>query len=124
MNSEAEVLAQLATRSLSTTENTELAEDLAKITTDIQTAKIVLGNADATVEEIQTVITTIQSRSQTLGALLLKNDEHGIISFSLDTIEVDEDRVASAGTGFRSAVDGSKATINTSITPNVTFRIK
>ncbi|MCQ9224937.1 muramidase, partial [Streptococcus suis] len=96
-------LSQIATNSLLTTENIELAAALATTTTDIQTAKTVLGNADATVEDIQTVITSIQSSSQALGTLLLKDDEDGIITFALDTSTTAT--VTKVGEGYGVLVD-------------------
>ncbi|HEM4926778.1 TPA: hypothetical protein U1148_000354, partial [Streptococcus suis] len=52
---------------------------------DIAVAKSLLGNESATVVEIQTVISSLQASSQTLGLLLLQDDEDGIITFALNT---------------------------------------
>ncbi|RRR54619.1 hypothetical protein EI998_01865, partial [Streptococcus suis] len=81
--SDAEILIQIANGH--TTPSQELTDAVAVSTKDIAAAKLILGNTKATAEEIQTVVDSVQNTSQALGALLIKDDEDGIITFALDT---------------------------------------
>ena len=83
VTSEAEILVQIANGQ--TTPSQELTDSVAVSTKEIVAAKLILGNTEATAEEIQTVVDSVQNSSQALGALLIKDDEDGIIIFALDT---------------------------------------
>ncbi|MET3633768.1 accessory Sec-dependent serine-rich glycoprotein adhesin [Streptococcus porcorum] len=83
VTSEAEILVQIANGQ--TTPSQELTDAVAVSTKEIAAAKLILGNTEATVEEIQTVVDSVKNSSQSLGALLIKDDEDGIITFALDT---------------------------------------
>ncbi|HEM5292237.1 TPA: KxYKxGKxW signal peptide domain-containing protein, partial [Streptococcus suis] len=83
VTSEAEILVQIANSETGISQ--ELENAIALSIKDIAVAKSLLGNESATVVEIQTVISSLQASSQTLGLLLLQDDEDGIITFALNT---------------------------------------
>lgn len=101
VTSEAEILVQIANGQ--TTPSQELTDAVAVSTKDIAAAKLILGNAEATAEEIQTVVNSVQNSSQALGALLIKDDEDGIITFALDTTTTAT--VTKVGEGYGVLVD-------------------
>ena len=101
VTSEAEILVQIANGQ--TTPSQELTDAVAVSTKDIAAAKLILGNTEATAEEIQTVVNSVQNSSQALGALLIKDDEDGIITFALDTTTTAT--VTKVGEGYGVLVD-------------------
>ncbi|HEM2802965.1 TPA: KxYKxGKxW signal peptide domain-containing protein, partial [Streptococcus suis] len=83
--SEAEILIRIAESKLEAAPDSDLAVAVAVSRTNLETAKQLLGNSNATTTDIQTITSALQNSSQLLGLELLKNEEDGIITYALDT---------------------------------------
>ncbi|NQH87248.1 KxYKxGKxW signal peptide domain-containing protein, partial [Streptococcus suis] len=83
--SEAEILIQIAESKLEAAPDSDLAVAVAVSRTNLETAKQLLGDSNATITDIQTITSALQNSSQLLGLELLKNEEDGIITYALDT---------------------------------------
>ncbi|WP_194963806.1 KxYKxGKxW signal peptide domain-containing protein, partial [Streptococcus suis] len=101
--SEAEILIQIAESKLEAAPDSDLAVAVAVSRTNLETAKQLLGNSNATITDIQTITSALQNSSQLLGLELLKNEEDGMITFALDTATTAT--VTKVGEGYGVLVD-------------------
>lgn len=81
--SEAEVLVQIASNQ--TAPSQALLTAIGTSRDQLLLAQTILGDADATVADLATIISSLQSSNQAIGLLLLENDEDGVITFALNT---------------------------------------
>ncbi|HFU3712374.1 TPA: KxYKxGKxW signal peptide domain-containing protein, partial [Streptococcus suis] len=99
--SEAEVLVQIASNQTAPSQALLTAIETSR--DQILLAQTILGDADATVADLATIISSLQSSNQAIGLLLLENDEDGVITFALDTATTAT--VTKVGEGYGVLVD-------------------
>ncbi|HEP1795526.1 TPA: adhesion glycoprotein serine-rich repeat-containing protein, partial [Streptococcus suis] len=83
VTSEAEILVQIANSQTGISQ--ELENAIVSSINEISSAKTLLGNSSASLVELQATISSLQASNQSLGLLLLQDDEDGIITFALNT---------------------------------------
>ncbi|HFI0664871.1 TPA: accessory Sec-dependent serine-rich glycoprotein adhesin, partial [Streptococcus suis] len=99
--SEAEVLVQIASNQSAPSQALLTAIETSR--DQILLAQTILGDADATVADLATIISSLQASNQAIGLLLLENDEDGVITFALNTSTTAT--VTKVGEGYGILVD-------------------
>ncbi|HFU3680083.1 TPA: KxYKxGKxW signal peptide domain-containing protein, partial [Streptococcus suis] len=99
--SEAEVLVQIASNQSAPSQALLTAIETSR--DQILLAHTILGDADATVADLATIISSLQASNQAIGLLLLENDEDGVITFALNTSTTAT--VTKVGEGYGILVD-------------------